>query len=51
MDDPPHVLVMSTRESGDYEDPALAAGAVGFLPKSQFSMDTLEEVWATACRD
>ena len=47
MDDPPHVLVMSTRESGDYEDPALAAGAVGFLPKSQFSMDSLEAVWAS----
>ena len=45
---PPHVLVMSTRESGDYEEPATAAGAVGFLPKSQFSMDTLEEVWVTA---
>ncbi len=48
LDGPPHVLVMSTRESGDYLEPALAAGAVGFLPKSQFSMDTLDEVWATA---
>ena len=47
MDGPPHVLVMSTRESGDYHDPALAAGAVGFMPKSQFSMDALEEVWAS----
>jgi DNA-binding NarL/FixJ family response regulator len=46
LDDAPHVLVMSTHESGDYEAPALAAGAVGFLPKSQFSMDALEETWA-----
>ncbi len=46
LEHPPHVLVMSTRESGDYEAPALAAGAVGFLPKSQFSMDALEQTWA-----
>ncbi len=26
---PPHVLVMSTHESGSYEEPALAAGAIG----------------------
>lgn len=45
-DDPPHVLVMSTHESGSYEEPALAAGAIGFLPKSMFSMDALEEIWA-----
>lgn len=44
--DPPHVLVMSTHESGSYEEPALAAGAIGFLPKSMFSMDALEETWA-----
>lgn len=43
---PPHVLVMSTHESGDYEGPAKSAGAIGFVPKSQFSMDTLEAVWA-----
>ena len=46
FDDPPHVLVMSTHESGSYEAPALAAGAIGFLPKSLFSMDALEETWA-----
>jgi DNA-binding NarL/FixJ family response regulator len=46
LDDPPHVLVMSTHESGSYEEPALAAGAIGFLPKSMFSMDALEEAWA-----
>ena len=46
LDDPPHVLVMSTHESGNYHEPALAAGAVAFLPKSSFGMDELEEVWA-----
>jgi len=47
-DDPPHVLVMSTHESENYEEPALAAGALGFVPKSAFSMDTLEDVWTNA---
>ncbi len=45
-EDPPHVLVMSTHESGNFEEPALAAGAAGFLPKSAFGMDELEEFWA-----
>jgi DNA-binding NarL/FixJ family response regulator len=45
---PPVVIVMSTHESGDYVDVALAAGAVGFLPKSQFGFDTLNEMWAIA---
>ncbi len=48
---PPRVLVMSTHESGSYEQPALAAGAVRFLPKSEFSMDALEETWAAAVAD
>ena len=43
---PPQVLVMSTHESGSYEAPALAAGAIAFIPKSEFGMDTLEAVWA-----
>ncbi|MGI9605773.1 MAG: response regulator [Acidimicrobiales bacterium] len=47
-DDPPRVLVMSTHESGNYEEPAVAAGAFGFVPKSAFSMDTLEDVWVGA---
>ena len=46
LDDPPRVLVMSTHESGSYEEPALAAGAVAFLPKSTFSMEEVEESWA-----
>lgn len=45
---PPVVVVMSTHESGDYVEVALAAGAVGFVPKSQFGLDTLDEMWALA---
>jgi DNA-binding NarL/FixJ family response regulator len=45
LDDPPHVVVMSTHESGDYRVTALDAGAFAFIPKSEFSMDALEEVW------
>ena len=48
LENPPHVFVMSTHESGDYEGPAQAAGAVGFVPKSQFGMETLEEIWVLA---
>ena len=48
--DPPVVLVMSTHESGDYEKVALEAGAVGFVPKSQFGMETLAEIWDLASR-
>ena len=45
---PPVVVVMSTHESGDYEAVALSAGAIGFVPKSQFGMDTLAEMWERA---
>ncbi len=48
LDNPPVVVVMSTHESGDYEAVAVAAGAVGFVPKSQFSFDTLAEMWELA---
>ena len=48
LDRPPRVLVMSTHESGNYEAPALAAGAIAFIPKSAFSMDALESSWAAA---
>lgn len=48
LDPAPRVLVMSTHESGSYEEPALAAGAIGFIPKSAFSMDALEASWAAA---
>ncbi|HSJ71625.1 MAG TPA: response regulator transcription factor [Acidimicrobiia bacterium] len=46
--DPPAIVVMSTHESGDYVGVAVAAGAVGFVPKSQFSFDTLAEMWELA---
>lgn len=45
LPDAPVVVVMSTHESGDYRGAAVAAGAVDFIPKSQFGMDTLVEVW------
>ncbi len=48
LPDAPAVIVMSTHESGDYVDVAVAAGAVGFIPKSQFSFDTLTEMWNLA---
>ena len=48
LPDAPAVIVMSTHESGDYVDMAVAAGAVGFFPKSQFSFDTLTEMWNLA---
>jgi len=48
LPDPPAVVVMSTHESGDYAAMAVAAGAIGFAPKSQFSFDTLEAMWELA---
>jgi len=44
-DDPPKVLVMSTHESEEFEESALAAGAIAFVPKSQFSMAALAASW------
>ncbi len=46
LDEPPHILVMSTHESSSYDRSAIEAGAFGFLPKSSFGMEALEEVWA-----
>lgn len=48
LQNPPAVVVMSTHESGDYDSVAIAAGAVGFVPKSQFGFDKLTEMWALA---
>lgn len=45
LDDPPPVAVLSTRESGDYWESALDAGAYVYMPKSEFGMDALEELW------
>ena len=44
----PPVVVMSTHESGDYSSTALDAGAVAFIPKSEFGMDALEALWEQA---
>ena len=48
LDPAPPVVVMSTHESGDYQSTALAAGALAFVPKSEFGMDVLEELWGRA---
>ena len=48
LPDAPAVIVMSTHESGDYDAAATAAGAIGFIPKSQFGFDTLEAMWEAA---
>lgn len=45
LDDPPPVVVMSTHESGDYQQTSVAAGAVAFIPKAEFGMEALEELW------
>ena len=47
-DDSPRVLVMSTHESVEFTQAALAAGAIAFIPKSQFGMDELDAVWNLA---
>lgn len=47
-DSAPRVLVMSTHESEEFAEAALAAGAIAFVPKSQFGMDELETAWDQA---
>jgi DNA-binding NarL/FixJ family response regulator len=39
------VLVLSTYEAGEYEPLARAAGAVGFVSKSEFGPDHLLAAW------
>jgi DNA-binding NarL/FixJ family response regulator len=39
------VVVMSTYEAGEYEQLALEAGAISFIPKSDFDPDVLVESW------
>lgn len=48
LDNPPRVLVMSTHESEDFAESAVAAGAIAFIPKSDFGMSELESAWAQA---
>ena len=47
-DGAPRVLVMSTHESEEFSDAAMEAGAIAFIPKSQFGMDDLEAAWSQA---
>ncbi len=35
-------------ESEEFAEAAIAAGAIAFIPKSQFGMDKLAEAWAQA---
>jgi DNA-binding NarL/FixJ family response regulator len=42
------VLVMSTHESEDFAESAVAAGAIAFIPKSDFGMEELESAWDQA---
>jgi hypothetical protein len=39
---------MSTHESVEFAEAAMAAGAIAFLPKSQFGLDELTAVWDQA---
>jgi DNA-binding NarL/FixJ family response regulator len=48
VDAAPRVLVMSTHESEEFAEAALAAGAIAFVPKSQFGMDELAAAWNQA---
>lgn len=47
-DQPPRVVVMSTHESEEFAEAALDAGAIAFIPKSQFGMDELAAAWVIA---
>jgi len=42
------VLVMSTHESEEFAEAAAEAGAIAFIPKSQFGMDELAHAWEQA---
>ncbi len=42
------VLVLSTYESDEMTPRALEAGAIAYIPKSEFGPDQLEEAWAAA---
>ncbi len=42
-----NVIVLSTYEAEEYEQLALAAGAVAFIPKSEFGPDELLTAWAS----
>ena len=42
------VLVLSTYEAAEYGPQAAEVGAAGFIPKSEFSPERLEEAWSAA---
>ncbi len=42
------VLFMSTHESEEFAEAAAEAGAIAFIPKSQFGMDELAHAWEQA---
>jgi two-component system invasion response regulator UvrY len=42
------VLVLSTYEAAEYGPQAEEVGAAGFIPKSEFSPERLEEAWSAA---
>ena len=45
---PPVVVVVSTYEASEYEPRATEAGAVAYIPKSEFEPDRLADAWAAA---
>jgi two-component system, NarL family, invasion response regulator UvrY len=42
------VVMVSTYEADEYAPRALAAGAVAYIPKSEFEPDRLAEAWGAA---
>ncbi len=42
------VLLVSTYEAEEYAPRAAEVGAAGYIPKSEFEPDRLEEAWAAA---
>ena len=42
------VVVLSTYEAGEFEEPAHEAGAIAFISKSDFGPDSLADVWSQA---
>lgn len=42
------VIVLSTYEAAEYEAKALAAGAIGFISKSEFGPEVLRGLWDRA---
>jgi DNA-binding NarL/FixJ family response regulator len=42
------ILLLSTYEAAEYAPRAAECGAAGYIPKSEFSPDRLEEAWSAA---